>query len=101
MREPSIDEYRYFLKDTICQKVDFGQTDQQRGVAPPPLEKPFPADAQRFELPPVGRWEGLGTIDLTTAIAQRQQPAQLQAGAAYAQRTVVLGLGHAGRARAV
>ena len=72
MHEPSIDHYRYLLKDTIRQRIDFSQTDQQQGVEPPPLEKPFPADARRFDLPPVGQWEGIGKVDLTTAIANRQ-----------------------------
>ena len=72
MYEPSLDQYRYFLKDTIRQKIDFSQTDQHRGIEPPPLEKPFPADAKRFGLPPVGQWEGIELIDLATAIGDRQ-----------------------------
>ena len=36
------DQYRFFLKDTIRKQIDFSQTDQSRGVPPPPVEKPFP-----------------------------------------------------------
>ena len=72
MQELSIDQYRYFLKDTIRQRIDFSQTDQHQGVEPPPLEKPFPTDARRLDLPPVGQWEGVKTVDLATAITDRQ-----------------------------
>jgi SagB-type dehydrogenase family enzyme len=72
MAERPVDRYREFLKDTIRQRIDFSQTDQSRGVPPPPLEKPFPADAKRFNLPPAGQWEGIRTVDLVTAIGDRQ-----------------------------
>jgi SagB-type dehydrogenase family enzyme len=72
MQERSIDQYRYFLKDTIRQEIDFSRTDQQRGVEMPSLEKPFPADARRLDLPPAGEWKGVGDVDVATAIAQRQ-----------------------------
>ena len=32
----SLNQYRFFLKDTIRQHIDFSQTEQSRGVAPPP-----------------------------------------------------------------
>ena len=60
MPDPLLDRRREFLKDTIRLETDFSQTDQNRGVSPPPLEKPFAADARRLGLPPVGRWEGIG-----------------------------------------
>ena len=59
MSERQLDRCREFLKDTIRKQLDFSQTGQHRGIEPPPLEKPFPADAQRFRLPPVGQWEVL------------------------------------------
>jgi len=71
MPEHPLDRYREFLKDTIRLRTDFSQTDQQRGVAAPPLEKPLPADARRCDLPPVGRWQGLRAMDLAAAIAAR------------------------------
>ncbi len=72
MPRPSLDQCRNFLKDTIRQRIDFSQTDQSRGVPPPPVEKPYPPDAVRLRLPPVGQWEGVQVIDLATAIGDRQ-----------------------------
>jgi len=72
MPDPLLDRRREFLKDTIRLETDFSQTDQNRGVPPPPLEKPYAADARRLSLPPAGRWEGIKMIDLATAIGDRQ-----------------------------
>jgi len=72
MVKPPLDQCRYFLKDTIRQEIDFSQTDLQMGVEPPPLEKPFSADAKRIGLPPVGKWTGIEKVDLATAIGDRQ-----------------------------
>ena len=72
MRKPSIDQYRYFLQDTIRQEIDFTQTDQQLGVEPPPLEKPFPNGARRLDLPSIDQWKGIEPMDLAKAIAVRQ-----------------------------
>ena len=65
-------QYREFLKDTIRRKLDFSQTDQSRGVPPPPLETPFSVDAIRIKLVPPGQWRGIGQTDLLTAIKNRQ-----------------------------
>jgi len=72
MPSPLIDQHREFLKDTIRQKVDFSQTDQSRGVAPPPVEKPFSAEATRIKLVPPHQWRGIGQMDLLTAIKNRE-----------------------------
>jgi SagB-type dehydrogenase family enzyme len=72
MPEHQLDRYREFLKDTIRQQIDFTQTDQHTGVKLPPLEKPFPADARRHDLPPRGKWAGIGAVDLATAMSNRQ-----------------------------
>ena len=72
MPERQLDRCREFLKDTIRQQIDFSQTDQHKDVELPPLEKPFPADAKRFDLPPVGQWKGVEAVDLATAIGNRQ-----------------------------
>lgn len=69
---PSMDQYRYFLKDTIRQKIDFSQTDQHRGVPPPPVEKPIPPDAERIELPAPGQWKGIPSANLEEAIGNRE-----------------------------
>jgi SagB-type dehydrogenase family enzyme len=80
MQIPSLDQYRYFLKDTIRQKIDFSQVDQHQGIEPPPLEKPFPADARRLDLPAVGQWMGVARVDLTTAIRDRQSRRSFKTG---------------------
>jgi SagB-type dehydrogenase family enzyme len=69
---PSLDQQRYFLKDSIRLEIDFSQTDQSRGVTPPPIEKPFRPDAVRIELPPAGRWQGVPDVELRTAIGRRE-----------------------------
>jgi hypothetical protein len=72
MHEPSIDQYRYFLKDTIRQEIDFAKSDQNRGVPPPPVEKPFPVDAKRHALTPAGKWTGIRAVDVATAMGNRR-----------------------------
>ncbi|MHC4403210.1 MAG: SagB/ThcOx family dehydrogenase [Planctomycetota bacterium] len=71
-RESLLDQYRYFLKDTIRRSIDFSQTGQNRGVHPPPLEKTFAADAIRVDLVPPGRWGTIGSVDLESAIRGRR-----------------------------
>ena len=66
------EQYRYFLKDAVRLTIDFNETDQSRGKPAPPLEKPAPADAKRFDLVPIHDWKGVGKVDMTTAIAERQ-----------------------------
>jgi len=64
--------YRLFLKDSIRKVVDFSQTDQNRGIAPPPIEKPYSKEAVRIDLPRDEPLKGLGHIDLKTAIGKRE-----------------------------
>ena len=72
MDKDLIKTYRLFLKDSIRQVIDFVQTDQNRGIAPPPLEKPFPAAAKRIDLPPSNQLKDIGKLDLKTAIKNRE-----------------------------
>jgi SagB-type dehydrogenase family enzyme len=51
MADSHFDANRYFLKDSIRQQIDFSQTDQRRGLPPPPLQAPFPPEAVRIDLP--------------------------------------------------
>lgn len=64
--------FRYFLKDSIRKSVDFSQTDQNRGIDPPPIEKPYPTDAYRIDLVKPGDWKKIPNVDLITAIRNRQ-----------------------------
>ena len=60
------------MKDSIREKVDFSQTDQNRGIDIPPIEKPYRTDAARIDLVKPGEWKNIGKIDLATAIGNRQ-----------------------------
>ncbi len=68
MDEELIKYCRSFLKDSIRKVIDFSRTDQFRGVAPPPIEKPCPPDAEITELPGVGSFQGQFGVDLQNAI---------------------------------
>ena len=78
MHELTKQEYRYFLKDTVRQKIDFSQTDQSRAIQPPPIEKPFAADARRVELVSPGRWTGVGKVDFESAVRNRRSHRSLK-----------------------
>ncbi len=67
-----LERYRDFLKDTIRQHIDFSRTEQSRGVPPPPLEKPAPADARRVDLVPPDGWTHIESVDLPSAIRNRK-----------------------------
>lgn len=64
--------YRDFLKDRVRQQVDFSQTDQNLGVSPPPLEKPFDPEATRFKLVAPENWTTIPAVDLFSAIQRRK-----------------------------
>lgn len=72
MQKFTIEQFRYFLKDSIRQTIDFRRTDQNRGIAPPPLEKPFDPNAQRVELLKPAEWSGIASVDLLSAIQDRK-----------------------------
>ena len=72
MSDSPLDRYREFLKDNIRQKLDFSQTDQNRSVPPPPVEKPFDTDATRIELIGPDQFQGIERLDLLSAIKNRQ-----------------------------
>jgi SagB-type dehydrogenase family enzyme len=72
MKESLLEHYRSFLKDTVRKTIDFSQTDQNRGIDPPPVEKPFAEDATRISLTPHGKWDGVEGIDLIAAIGNRK-----------------------------
>ena len=55
----SIDEYRFFLKDTIRKEIDFRKTDQSRGIKPPPMEKDF-SDEPIIELTSPDQFNPIG-----------------------------------------
>ncbi|MCS7237004.1 MAG: SagB/ThcOx family dehydrogenase [Thermoguttaceae bacterium] len=65
-------QYRYFLKDSIRQEIDFSRTPQARAYPPPPPEKPVSPGAKLVDLPPPGAWQGIRPIDVESAIRRRQ-----------------------------
>jgi SagB-type dehydrogenase family enzyme len=64
--------YRFFLKDSIRKLIDFSRTDQNRGIEPPPVEKPYSDAAQKIELVKPGAWQEIGNVDLAAAIGLRR-----------------------------
>jgi SagB-type dehydrogenase family enzyme len=72
----SKEQYRYFLKDSIRLTIDFSQTDQSSGVAPPPLEKPYAVDSRRIGLAPLHEWRNISPVDLVSAIENRRSHRQ-------------------------
>ncbi len=66
------EQYRYFLKDTVRLTIDFSETDQNRGMPAPPIEKPAPAGAKRIDLLSAHDWKGVRNVDLTMAVAGRK-----------------------------
>jgi SagB-type dehydrogenase family enzyme len=66
------DRHRNFLKDSIRKTINFRDTDQNRGIAPPPIEKPYAADATRIDLVPDGKWTEIRAVALTTALSNRK-----------------------------
>ena len=69
MKNELIIKYRSFLKDSIRKGIDFSKTEQRQGITPPPIEKPYPKDAKRIELP---SFDDLGKLDLKSAIRNRE-----------------------------
>ena len=67
------EQYRYFLKDTIRKTIDFRNTDQNRGVPVPPIEKPYDSDAPRIQLPTSDQWtRQFDKKDIISAISNRR-----------------------------
>ena len=74
------ERYRFFLKDTVRKEIDFLSTDQSRGVAPPPAQKPVPPDASVILLPSPLSSPSIADIPLATAIEKRQSRRQYADG---------------------
>jgi SagB-type dehydrogenase family enzyme len=72
MKNPLMHQYRSFLKDTIRKQIDFSKTDQNRGIDPPPIEKPFDDAAVIIELANAHSLKGIPGINLSDAIKKRK-----------------------------
>lgn len=66
------DELRYFLKDSVRLTIDFSQTDQSKGMLPPPVEKPIGDGQEIISLVPREKWASIEKIDLLSAMANRK-----------------------------
>lgn len=66
-----LNKHRYFLKDSIRKTINFSYTDQNRGIAPPPIEKPYKADSTRMKLIKED-WGEKFNIQLADAIMKRE-----------------------------
>jgi len=71
MNRSEINKFRYFLKDSVRQTIDFYDTDQNRGVAPPPIEKPYPEGSGLIDLVPVLELQNISSLDFMTLIKNR------------------------------
>lgn len=65
-------DFKYFLKDSIRKRVDFSQTPQSRGEKPPPIEKPCPENARKIDLPDGKNRDTIRDVPLIDAIADRE-----------------------------
>lgn len=64
--------HREFLKDTVRLRFDFSTTGQNRGLPPPPLQKPYPAGARTVGLPGPEHFGALGAATLFSVILGRR-----------------------------
>jgi SagB-type dehydrogenase family enzyme len=78
MRESKFAQHRYFLKDSIRKTVDFSGTDQNLGLPPPTIEKPYQNDKKVIPLIPPSDLADLYTITLQSAINNRQSRRQFK-----------------------
>lgn len=72
MPNDTISKYRYFLKDSVRKEIDFRNTDQHRGIQPPPIQKPFSPDKDIIQLPGKDEWPSIDRVDLISAIDGRK-----------------------------
>lgn len=68
-----IEQYRYFLKDTVRKSINFRNTGQSQGIPAPPVEKPFSPDSIRIRLQTTDQWqEKIKKKDLISAMSSRK-----------------------------
>jgi len=69
---PDLPSHRDFLKDSLRLQINFAMTEQNRGLPPPPLEKPLRPGQQAIPLPGVATFRAFTGTDLVDAIAARR-----------------------------
>ncbi len=60
------------MKDNMRGEVDFRLTDQNRGVPPPPVQKPVPEESELIRLPKPADCAGAGSLSLYETIKKRK-----------------------------
>ncbi len=70
------EQFSYFLKDSVRLTINFALTDQNKGIRPPPVEKPFSADSKRIDLLPPDDFKNVTGCDLVGAIRNRKSHRQ-------------------------
>ncbi len=78
MDNDMIEKYRFFLKDSVRQSIDFRLTDQSKGITTPPFAKPFRKDSPRVALIPISECRNIPAVDLATAIRNRRSHRSFQ-----------------------
>jgi SagB-type dehydrogenase family enzyme len=72
MDQAELNAHRDFLKDTLRLQINFRMTDQNRGIQPPPLEKPPRPDQKLLMLPGTDTFRAFAGTDLLDAIGRRR-----------------------------
>jgi SagB-type dehydrogenase family enzyme len=67
-----IKKARGFLKDYIRLETDFSQTDQNLGIKPPPVQKPYPEEKKGVILPKPEEWKNINDKGIVFAIKDRR-----------------------------
>lgn len=78
MGKSELQRRREFLQDRLRLSIDFRHTDQNQGVAPPPLQKPPRPDQSLFPLPRPEETSIFGGTDLIDAIGRRRSHRRFQ-----------------------
>jgi len=74
------DVNRFFLKDTIRQRIDFSETAQSRGLPVPPPQKDCPPGTVRIDIPDgAGALARLSKMPVSEAVALRESVRQYAA----------------------
>lgn len=90
MSRADITTYRDFLKDTLRLQIDFRRTDQNRGLAPPPVEKPARPGQELIPLPGPESFTAFAGTDLVDAIASRRSHRRFRENALTLQELAFL-----------
>jgi len=68
----TLERHRDFLKDSIRKTIDFYTTDQNSGVPPPPLQKPYRETQEMIPLIPASDFATLQPLSVQDAIKHRK-----------------------------